>query len=83
MRAVDLRTARISLEDSHEKEMKETEKRLDKFGDWLEEQELPEESFTKMLFDHTNLMDIQSTVIVNSNQIFDCITSLNEYTPRT
>jgi hypothetical protein len=26
-----------------EKEEKETEKRLDKFGDWLEEQELPEE----------------------------------------
>ena len=25
------------------KEEKETEKRLDKFGDWLEEQELPEE----------------------------------------
>ena len=30
------------VEDA-EKEMKETEKRLDKFGDWLEEQELPEE----------------------------------------
>jgi RNA recognition motif-containing protein len=30
------------VEDA-EKEMKENEKRLDKFGDWLEEQELPEE----------------------------------------
>ena len=27
-----------------EKEEKEAEKRLDKFGDWIEEQELPEES---------------------------------------
>jgi hypothetical protein len=31
--------------------------------------------FTEILLDHTNTMDIQSTVIINRNQIIDCVTT--------